>query len=112
MSDADDLRSIDPVQLARWLAENRPVSVLDVRRSAAFEKDPRLIPGAVRVAHDAVAEWARDNDPAVPVVTYCVHGHEVSQGAAAALRASGYEAVFLEGGITAWLNQGQETIAR
>jgi thiosulfate sulfurtransferase len=111
MSDSNDVRRISAGQLASLLAENRPVAVLDVRRPSGFEKNPRLIPRAVRVPPDAVAEWARDNNPSVPVVTYCVHGHEVSQGAAAALQACGYQVAFLEGGITEWLSQGHETIA-
>ena len=111
MSSSSDLRCITPGQLAGWLAEKRRVAVLDVRRPAAFDKDPRRIPGAVRVPPDAIAEWARANDASVPVVTYCVHGHEVSQGAAAVLQSSGYEVAFLEGGITEWLSQGHETIA-
>jgi hypothetical protein len=41
-----------------------------------------------------------------PVVVYCVRGHEVSQQAAAAVRAAGRDARYLEGGITAWAELG------
>ena len=37
-----------------------------------------------------------------PVVCYCVHGHEVSQGAAAAIRDLGIDARYLKGGIEDW----------
>ena len=40
-----------------------------------------------------------------PVVAYCVHGHEVSQGAAATLRKAGIQAAYLEGGIAGWKEQ-------
>ena len=96
-------------QLALLVAKGAPLSILDVRRAAAVEKNPVRIPGATRVPPEEVPEWAARNASAksVPVVTYCVHGHEVSQGAAAALRASGFTATYLEGGISEWQNQGR-----
>lgn len=36
------------------------------------------------------------------VVVYCVHGHEVSQGVCATLRAIGVDAAYLEGGVEGW----------
>jgi hypothetical protein len=36
------------------------------------------------------------------VVLYCVHGHQVSQGAAAALAAAGHDVAWLEHGIAGW----------
>lgn len=96
-------------QLALIVAKGAPLLILDVRRAAAFEKNPVRIPGAARVLPEEVPEWAARNASAksVPVVTYCVHGHEVSQGAAAALRASGFTATYLEGGVAEWQNQGR-----
>ena len=95
-------------QLGQLLANGAPVSILDVRRAAAFDKNPVRLPGATRVPPEEVPQWAARNASAksVPVVTYCVHGHEVSQGAAAALRASGFTASYLAGGISEWQNQG------
>jgi hypothetical protein len=43
---------------------------------------------------------------------YCVHGHQVSQGVARALRAQGRAAHFLVGGIEAWRAQGLPLIAK
>jgi thiosulfate sulfurtransferase len=40
------------------------------------------------------------------VVVYCVYGHEVSQGIADHLRAHGFAAARLEGGIEAWKAAG------
>ena len=47
--------------------------------------------------------------PGRPVVAYCVHGHEVSQGAAASLRRAGIKAAYLEGGIAEWKETGLPT---
>ena len=52
-----------------------------------------------------VARWAYELPVGRPVVVYCVHGHEVGQNAAKALRAAGIDATYLEGGIAAWLEQ-------
>ena len=96
-------------QLGQLLAKGTPVSILDVRRAAAFDKNPVRLPGATRVPPEEVAQWAARNESArsVPIVTYCVHGHEVSQGAAATLRESGFTASYLEGGISEWQSQGR-----
>nr|WP_304505242.1 rhodanese-like domain-containing protein [Achromobacter sp. MY14] len=52
-------------------------------------------------------EW-KDTIPATqPVIIYCAHGHELSQGLAATLRAMGIDARYLLGGIEAWRSNGQ-----
>lgn len=91
---------------ARFGTDASPLLV-DVRRAAAFEADDTLIAGALRRLPEDVgtkegAGWASTLPAGRPVVVYCVHGHEVSQGAAAALAAAGRDAAYLEGGITAW----------
>ena len=105
----NDLNTMTAEQLALFIEKGAPLSILDVRRIAAFEKNPVLISGASRVPPEEVSAWALRNASAksIPVVTYCVHGHEVSQGAAAALRASGFTASYLEGGISEWQSQGR-----
>jgi hypothetical protein len=45
-------------------------------------------------------------------VVYCAHGHEVSQAAAARLRALGLKARFLDGGFDAYVAAGGATISR
>lgn len=40
------------------------------------------------------------------VVFFCVHGHEISQGLTAALRAMGMDARYLEGGFSEWQKVG------
>jgi len=76
--------------------------VIDVRRSAAFAGDDRMIVGAIRRNPDEVQDWSRDLPPGRAAVVYCVHGHEASQGAASALKAAGVDARYLEHGIAGW----------
>jgi len=101
--------SITPEDLyARLGSEAAPV-VVDVRRDEIFAGADRLVAPAFHRSPDAVERW-RDELPAGrPVVVYCVHGHQVSQSVAAALRLTGVEADFLEGGIANWTEQGLPT---
>ncbi|MDH1255377.1 MAG: hypothetical protein L0H10_14925 [Comamonas sp.] len=48
-----------------------------------------------------MADWSREFDASKPVLVYCVHGHEVSQSVALALRARNWDARFVTGGIEA-----------
>ena len=86
--------------------------LIDVRREARYAADDALIAGAGRRDPETVGTWMRDVPPNRPVVVYCVHGHEVSQGVAAALRAAGRDAAYLEGGIAEWCEQGLPTRRR
>jgi len=84
--------SISPAALKQALRSDRPPLVVDVRKRPAFLAAPDMIRGALRRDPDKLGTLPGDN-----VVVYCVHGHEVSQGAAKALGAR-----YLEGGIEHW----------
>jgi rhodanese-related sulfurtransferase len=101
--------AISPLELQQHLASFAPPTLVDVRRPQAFLEDPHVIPGAVRRLPDAVDTWAAALEPWRPVVVYCVRGHEVGQGAAAALRSCGLDAQYLEGGLEAWRAAGFPT---
>ncbi len=96
-----DTVSIDSPSLFSHLGSPNAPLLLDVRRDAAFDADDRLIAGALRPPADLV-EFAGRMAQGRQVVVYCVRGHEVSQDAASALRASGLAALYLVGGIEAW----------
>ena len=98
---APSTASISAASLRQALASGKPPLVIDVRKGNAFLGAPDLIRGALRRNPLRVAEWARSLPSAADVVVYCVHGHEVSQGAAKALGAR-----YLEGGIEAWRAAG------
>ena len=80
--------------------------LLDVRRTAAYEAAASVIPGSSWHDPAEVAVWAGSLPAGRRVVVYCVHGHEVSQGTAAQLRAAGFNARYLRGGISAWQAAG------
>lgn len=91
--------SISASEVIAAAASPTPPLVIDVRRNAAFLAAPDMALGALRRDPDTLEAWAGDLPRTRPVMVYCVHGHEVSQKAAAALRARGISARFLEGGL-------------
>jgi rhodanese-related sulfurtransferase len=103
----DGIPSVSPHDLYARLGTASAPLLLDVRREAAFAADDRLIIGALHRAPEDVERWQTE----VPrsVVAYCVHGHEASQGVAAALGRAGVQAAYLEGGISHWKEQGLPT---
>jgi rhodanese-related sulfurtransferase len=100
---------ITPLALKARLAAFPPPTLVDVRRQPAFTENPEVIPGAIRHLPEAVDGWAARLEVWRPVVVYCVRGHEVSQNAAAALRARGFDAGYLEGGLEGWRAAGHAT---
>jgi rhodanese-related sulfurtransferase len=83
--------------------------VLDVRRDDAFHQDSGLIVSALRRSPTDVLRWSKDLIAGRPIVAYCVHGHEVSQGVAASLQQAGFDAAYLDGGIAGWRESGLPT---
>ncbi len=104
--------SITADRLIQLLGTAECPVIVDVRREKAFDKSNRMIATAEWRDHERAAEWAADLPDGAAVVVYCVHGHEVSQGAAGALRSAGVDAVFLEGGIEGFIEAGGETVAK
>jgi rhodanese-related sulfurtransferase len=91
--DDKTLLSISPDDLYARLGTAASPLVLDVRNDTDFDADSMMLAGALR--RTAISSEHS-------VVVYCVHGHEVSREAAAALRRRGVDAACLEGGIEAW----------
>jgi rhodanese-related sulfurtransferase len=88
--------------LAQVLGTARAPLLIDVRRDEAFAAGGHLVAGAIRRSPQRVREW-RDALPGNrPVVVYCAHGQEVSQGVAEVLGGAGAGASYLAGGFGAW----------
>ena len=94
--------SFSPHDLYARLGTAHAPLLIDVRRGEAFEADDRQIIGSLRRLPEEVSDWRDALPNGRSVVAYCAHGHEVSQGVANALRDSGVQAAYLEGGIAVW----------
>lgn len=102
-------------ELALWRSAGFAFRLLDVRRAQARASDGNDIEGAAWLDPASWLDW-KDGVQAMapqgaPVVVYCAHGHEISQGLSAALRAMNLDARHLVGGISAWKAAGQPTVA-
>lgn len=94
--------AISPAELQALLDEGADVKVLDVRRREHRLDVEHPIPGAEWKDPERIAEWSMDLEHHGDVVVFCVHGHNVSQGARNFLRAQGVRAHILDGGVEAW----------
>ena len=105
--------SIAAAELKSSLAGTQPPLLIDVRRTPAFRSAPDMAAGALRRDPATASSWAKELPRAGSVVVYCVHGHEVSQNAAKALREAGIAARFLEGGLEeGWKAGGGDVIGK
>ena len=105
--------SITASSLKSALAGAQPPLLIDVRKPPTFRTAPDMAAGALRRDPATVSSWVKELPRASSVVVYCVHGHEVSQNAAKALREMGVAARFLEGGLDeGWKAGGGDVIGK
>ena len=93
-------RGIDAHALKRLTGSGTPPQIIDVRRDKAYRQSGLTIAGAIGIAPEMLADDTARIDRHRVVVAVCVHGHEVSQGAAA-LRQHGVDACFPNGRVKA-----------
>jgi rhodanese-related sulfurtransferase len=98
---------ISPAELKRWLDEGRPLQIADARTGLEYSQ------GTIgKARHAPLTEMPRSLadlklDPSTPVVMLCLSGHRSLPGTRW-LRARGYEAYSLKGGIMAWKSAGYD----
>jgi rhodanese-related sulfurtransferase len=85
------------------LVRDGAAKLVDVR--TPDEHEAGHIPGDVLISFDQLKDRAGELPQDAPVVVYCRSGDR-SGAAAQALRASGYDAYSIEGGLLAWIEQG------
>ncbi|MEE4114092.1 MAG: HDIG domain-containing metalloprotein [Desulfobacteraceae bacterium] len=101
------MKSIDIHTVNKMLgAGNAPV-LLDVRRRADYVANPQTIAGARWCDPENIDGWVKDLPSDRLIVLYCVKGGSVSQSAVDRLRNDGLDAVWVEGGLKAWVDNGQ-----
>ncbi|MDH4654894.1 rhodanese-like domain-containing protein [Pseudomonas sp. BN606] len=100
---------ITSCELMEWQAAGRNFTLLDVRRAGIRAADAAAIPGSRWLEPESVFAWKDSVPRDRPVVLYCAHGREISQGIAATLEAMGLDARYLIDGFTGWRDAGQPT---
>src|SRR4051795_10138376 len=101
MAEATETSELAPERAAELTREGSPL--IDVRAEA--EHEAGHIPGDRLITFDRLKDEAGSLPQDAPVVLYCRSG-ERSGAAVQALRASGYDAYNIEGGILAWADHG------
>lgn len=94
--------SISPNELLPLLGTDQVPCLIDVCVADDIAAAPWRLPGAVHVSHMQIMDWVQKNQPTRPVVVICQKGLKLSHGAAARLRAAGFDAKVLEGGNQTW----------
>ncbi len=89
---------ISAEELKSLIGTARCPLIADVRREAVFNVAVTRIAGAVWHDHMRAEQLAGSRE----IIVYCVHGHNVSEIAAARLRQAGADVRVLEGGIVAF----------
>lgn len=67
-------------ELAEWQASGRCFELLDVRRAIARNADGAQIAEAKWYDPEQLFSWKDQVPRDRPVILYCAHGHEISQG--------------------------------
>ena len=100
------VKTISPTTLKNWLAQDKALTVLDIRPDN--ERQEWFIPQSTHFnvfdqlkSGDKHALDSLNIDKEIPVVTVCAGGN-LSQVAAEILSEKGYDAYSLEGGMKAW----------
>jgi rhodanese-related sulfurtransferase len=96
--------AVDPEQVAKWLAQNPPMQLVDVREP--YERDAGHIAGSLHIELTQLPAQAATLDRERPIVFYCRVGAR-SDMAAQAFRASGFQAHSMRGGLLRWADEGR-----
>jgi rhodanese-related sulfurtransferase len=97
--------AVDPDRVVDWMAHQDAPQLIDVRE--LYEREAGHIEGSRHIALvDLSAQAATSIDRGRPVVFYCRVGGR-SEMAAQALRASGFEAYTMTGGLMRWASEGR-----
>jgi len=99
--------AIDTESLDKLLSDSKKVRLLDVRRKMDYEASPHKIPGALWRDPEKIGLWINELPAGQQAVVYCVKGGSVSQSITDRLRSEDRNALFLKGGLKAWIEGGK-----
>jgi rhodanese-related sulfurtransferase len=103
MTETADI-AIEPQRVADWLADDPSLQLVDVREP--YEHEAGHIADTRHIELTKLSAEAGSLERGRPVVFYCRVGSR-STMAAQALRAAGFEAYSMQGGLLRWANEGR-----
>jgi Fe-Mn family superoxide dismutase len=105
-SSGEAVASISPEELAAKRATGESLQIIDARPRFHLSRSADMMAGAVYRDPERVHEWAAELSTQSPVVVYCSYGFNVGCAVASVLRERGFDARFLDGGLSAWYAAG------
>jgi len=105
-------RTITSAELAVLLERHAALTLLDLRRTADFEADAYMVPGARWHDAEAIDDWSATLPRDREIVLYCAHGKSISNAALDKLLAMGFQARLIEGGMDGWKDAGGALAAK
>jgi superoxide dismutase, Fe-Mn family len=100
------LPSLSVEELAAQLAKGDRLQVLDARPRHHISRTVDLMAGAIWRDPDRVEEWIGELATDQPVAVYCAYGFHVGCNVTRALRARGFDARYVRGGLSTWYAAG------
>lgn len=98
---------VEPAEVAAWIADEIVVEVIDVRE--LYEREAGHIEGSRHIPLTELSSAAGSLPQDRRVVFYCRVGGR-SQMAAQALRAAGFDAYTMSGGLLRWAAEGRPLV--
>jgi Fe-Mn family superoxide dismutase len=100
------LPSMSAEELAERIHHGERVQVLDARPTHYFSRVTDMMAGAVWRDPERIDDWCSALSVDAPVAVYCAYGFHVGCQVTAALRERGFDARYIEGGLSAWYGIG------
>src|SRR5207244_2651111 len=101
-----EVASITPEELIARRSVGEPLQIIDARPRFHISRSADMMAGAVYRDPERVDEWSSELSSDGPVVVYCSYGFNVGCAVTAVLRQRGFDARFLQGGLSAWYAAG------
>jgi superoxide dismutase, Fe-Mn family len=102
--------SVEELKTTLERGDDRRPLLLDVCLAKDLPRRTDMLAGATMHAPEALPRWAEELPRDRPIAVYCIAGFQISGNAVRELRARGYDARALSGGITAWHAIGGATV--
>ena len=105
-SSGDSGASISAEELVAQRATGASLQIIDARPRFHLSRSADMMQGAVYRDPERVHEWAAELSTDTPVVVYCSYGFNVGCAVTGVLRERGFNARFLDSGLSGWYAAG------
>ena len=105
-SSGDSGASISAEELVAQRATGASLQIIDARPRFHLSRSADMMQGAVYRDPERVHEWAAELSTDTPVVVYCSYGFNVGCAVTGVLRERGFDARFLDSGLSGWYAAG------